>query len=629
MFCSRYKPKNYKKQDSDLCLSYLNDDLSEQNIELKLDDFKKYIINKNDLAFDLLAIAIYVYIADRRTYRGNLYSTFDPNWNQELEFYVPVSKPSFWKQRKIRELLEEMFHFAIGHSYKFNFVKDEVNSKQLFIEDIHQDQVEQLQCDCISLFSGGLDSLASTLDLLIENKKKPLLLAHETAGKLKTYRNNIFRELNQNFNELKKWELKIQSKRLEEEPKGKQESSQRSRSILYACLGLGFAKCLNIKEVYLSDNGIVTFNLPSTESNKSTQLTRSTNPKLIELINSLSTQMWKDKAPQLENLLLWKTKADVVQKIIDYGYKKLVSQTTSCVDTQFNSYEKPFCGECSQCFERRFAVELCSIDEIKKYKFDIFKDSLDRSMVAKTHYENFFRRADFFIENQKNLIAIYKQFPQISDYCASGGNEQEFLQRVTNLYIQHAQELQKVLGSKGNLIIDRNFASNSLLDIEYRKRLYIENREEYVSMNNNAEVVQSEKPFKLIVPSIPNVKRTRTMPFTLNIAKTNQTLFLKREIIPLSETNVNILYKLFLSPTNAISYSTLKYGKHDELNNDEASTAIAQNKKQINKNIQDTSKKVRYTLPPKFTSMDNQQGFGYRINKDFYHRTRPISSSGE
>jgi hypothetical protein len=386
---------------------------------------------------------------------------------------------------------------------------------------------------------------------------------------------------------------------------------------------------LNIKEVYLSDNGIVTFNLPSTESNKSTQLTRSTNPKLIELINSLSTQMWKDKAPQLENLLLWKTKADVVQKIIDYGYKKLVSQTTSCVDTQFNSYEKPFCGECSQCFERRFAVELCSIDEIKKYKFDIFKDSLDRSMVAKTHYENFFRRADFFIENQKNLIAIYKQFPQISDYCASGGNEQEFLQRVTNLYIQHAQELQKVLGSKGNLIIDRNFASNSLLDIEYRKRLYIENREEYVSMNNNAEVVQSEKPFKLIVPSIPNVKRTRTMPFTLNIAKTNQTLFLKREIIPLSETNVNILYKLFLSPTNAISYSTLKYGKHDELNNDEASTAIAQNKKQINKNIQDTSKKVRYTLPPKFTSMDNQQGFGYRINKDFYHRTRPISSSGE
>jgi hypothetical protein len=217
----------------------------------------------------------------------------------------------------------------------------------------------------------------------------------------------------------------------------------------------------------------------------------------------------------------------------------------------------------------------------------------------------------------------------LGELIFSGGNEQEFLQRVTNLYIQHAQELQKVLGSKGNLIIDRNFASNSLLDIEYRKRLYIENREEYVSMNNNAEVVQSEKPFKLIVPSIPNVKRTRTMPFTLNIAKTNQTLFLKREIIPLSETNVNILYKLFLSPTNAISYSTLKYGKHDELNNDEASTAIAQNKKQINKNIQDTSKKVRYTLPPKFTSMDNQQGFGYRINKDFYHRTRPISSSGE
>jgi hypothetical protein len=434
-------------------------------------------------------------------------------------------------------------------------------------------------------------------------KKKPLLLAHETAGKLKTYRNNIFKELNQNFRELKKWELKIQSRRLEEELHTKQESSQRSRSILYACLGLGFAKCLNIKEVYLSDNGIVTFNLPSTESNKSTQLTRSTNPKFIELINSLSSQIWNAEAPQLENLLLWKTKADVVQKIIDYGYKNLISQTTSCVDTQFNSYEKPFCGECSQCFERRFAVELYSIDEKEKYKFDIFQDSLDKSLVAKTHYENFFRRADFFRDNNKNLIAIYKRFPQITEYCPLDSNEQEFLQQVTNLYVQHAHELQKVLGSKGDLIINRNIEPNSLLDIEYRKRLYIENREDYLPMNNNADFIQSEKPFILFTQG--------------------KVLYVRKGEVKISTKQFETVHTLFQTPQEYLSYSVLLDGKHSESNNDAYSSAMQTQKREINREIKKTSQSQCFELIKNFSAFKNKAKWGYKIDEWFFVRIQP------
>lgn len=138
VFCSGYKPKDYKKQDSDLSLSYLNDELLKQNIDLKFEDLKQYIISRDDYAFDLLVIAIYVYIADRRSYRGDLYSIFDPKWNQEFEFYIPVSKPNFWKQKHIKESLEEVFHFTIGHNYTFHFVKDEKKTNNSFFKTFNK-----------------------------------------------------------------------------------------------------------------------------------------------------------------------------------------------------------------------------------------------------------------------------------------------------------------------------------------------------------------------------------------------------------------------------------------------------------------------------------------------------------
>lgn len=58
VFCSGYKSKDYTKQDSDLCLTYLIDELSKQNIELGLDDLRQHIIHQDEFAFDLLVIAI-------------------------------------------------------------------------------------------------------------------------------------------------------------------------------------------------------------------------------------------------------------------------------------------------------------------------------------------------------------------------------------------------------------------------------------------------------------------------------------------------------------------------------------------------------------------------------------------
>ena len=118
-----------------------------------------------------------------------------------------------------------------------------------------------------------------------------------------------------------------------------------------------------MKDVYLSDNGIVSFNLPFTGQNQGTLNTRSTNPKLIYYINQLSLLLWEKEAPQIENLLLWHTKADVVKGLQKYNKAKLLSDTVSCVDTINSGNVEKFCGICSQCIDRRFAIEYADISE--------------------------------------------------------------------------------------------------------------------------------------------------------------------------------------------------------------------------------------------------------------------------
>jgi len=70
-----------------------------------------------------------------------------------------------------------------------------------------------------------------------------------------------------------------------------------------------------------------------------------------------------------------------------------------------------------------------------------------------------------------------------------------------------------------------------LLSIEYRKSLYLKNSQEDSERNNNIDITYEEKSFELV---IPGKKKTRKKPFRINITQTNQTLFVKDKLVPLS-----------------------------------------------------------------------------------------------
>lgn len=465
IFCEDYINSDIYDPESDLQLKFNTLDSDNHNLDINFDVFTKAVINKDSMAFDLLRIAIYVYIADSLTPRGTNKDALDEEWKTDLNFYIPVLNPDFWNKQEIKELLKKTLDFAVGHSYTFEFSQWNENKAQLFL-DLFKDNNVNHGFDCISLFSGGVDSLYSAIKLL-EDKKKPLLISHRSTPKLQGKRKTLVEELNKTYQpKLSHWEIKINRKK---DPV--QDRNQRSRSFLYACIGIAFAKCLNLTDVYLSDNGIVSFNLPFTGQNIGTKNTRSTNPKLIYYINQLALMLWDNEVPQVENLLLWHTKADVIKGLQKYNKAKLLSDTVSCVDTYNFTDEEKFCGICSQCIDRRFAVEHSNISDDEdpryRYKKNIFTDEL-KAGHGKTHAENYYRNAEIILKSTDDeFFACYQG--KLLEYHPDNEDEQEFFENALKLHKKHSKEVYDTVNNFGSELRLGNLPENCLVSFAFRE----------------------------------------------------------------------------------------------------------------------------------------------------------------
>jgi hypothetical protein len=86
---------------------------------------------------------------------------------------------------------------------------------------------------------------------------------------------------------------------------------------------------------------------------------------------------------------MFKTKAEVVSLIGNYGGGDLIGLTCSCSHPMFHAKTKWHCGACSQCIDRRMAVFAADLDQHDAeydYEIDVFrgprKDGYDKNMAV-------------------------------------------------------------------------------------------------------------------------------------------------------------------------------------------------------------------------------------------------------
>lgn len=316
---------------------------------------KKTCFPIDHLAWDFAVIAAGVIVADQAVHRSH-----SPNgWTRVIEVEIDVLNPQAWI--RVTPLLKRALGFLTGDHWHLNFTKGLTVCPQT-------DSPKRLPHDCVSLLSGGLDSLIGAIDLKSQSYN-PYFVSQKARGdsaKQVDYARMISGNDQSHFQFGETVHL----------PKGmKADTSHRSRSILFLAMGIvaacGTAKYPTLKKsqkipLFVPENGFISVNVPLTPTRLGSHSTKTTHPYFMKMIQTVLDEI--GLKVELRNPYQWKTKAEMIKNC---GNKKLLDRliftSTSC-----GRYARTYthCGRCVPCIIRRSAIYACYRNDKTVYRFE-------------------------------------------------------------------------------------------------------------------------------------------------------------------------------------------------------------------------------------------------------------------
>jgi hypothetical protein len=398
---------------------------------------------------DFLRIAAVVYRADTKVQRWTETDAFADKWKRSFTMVIPVLDLEFWRSQSIADSLALMLSFLTGDRFTFRFIERHRNQPHTqFFKELTEEKQETT--NTVIAFSGGADSLAAVIDAL-QSGRRPILAGHQPAPKIGLRQENLVTLLKQRFPESHISLLKLVVNRQSQGVKRNhdyKEFSQRSRSFLYVALLSAAAKMLEIDDIRLCDNGVVSVNLPQSGQNLGTFLSRSTHPKYLADAQKFIREVTERSNLTLQNTLLFKTKKEILEIINQSGNPDLIQETVSCAHTETSTNLQPHCGVCTQCIDRRFASIAANLEEhdLKaKYEKDIFDQALT-TPESKAHSENYIRFA-MKLEKLETLEAFFETYPELYD-CLPDTHSGQIAQEIFHLFQRHQRAVNQALEKK-------------------------------------------------------------------------------------------------------------------------------------------------------------------------------------
>lgn len=312
---------------------------------------------------DLLSIALAVTAADSFVPRDQA----DDGWGRELKIIVPVRDVAPWLS--VRTTLEALLSFLSGDTWSFEFVTGGEEPPALAAIRSHQRRVDLSAGDLVSLFSGGLDSSISTIELLAQGGR-PILVSHAYTGD-QTVQTNVASAL----------PVAVPHASVNVWPTSDlaSEISMRSRSFLFLAIAAMVADCKSkLKgggpiELRVPENGLIALNAPLTPRRLGSHSTRTTHPHYLALLQTLFDNV--GIAAVLNNPFELLTKGEMVGRFQgDPTFIKIASGTVSCGKWKRKSQQ---CGRCVPCLIRRASLYAGDVEDRSGYQNELLKDVLD------------------------------------------------------------------------------------------------------------------------------------------------------------------------------------------------------------------------------------------------------------
>lgn len=299
------------------------------------DVIRRRKLSPSPRSWDFLSIALSVVCADTAGHRKQS----PDGWTREFDLSIAVIDPEFWESQA--ESIQKTLNFLTTDRWFLHFSEGGYYPKPPKAEKV-------FDADCLTLFSGGMDSLIGAIDL-VNDGRKPVTISQVVQGdqaKQKLFPQKIQRDI----------ESLVMSHKAKV-PNGETPASQRSRSIAFLAYAALAASSLTDGhgpqvDLVVSENGFISLNTPLTPMRVGSLSTRTTHPTYLSGIQAIF-----DAAGiglNIDTPYALKTKGEMLSECKNQTLiNELAHQSTSC--GRFLLFKKTHCGRCVPCLVRRAA----------------------------------------------------------------------------------------------------------------------------------------------------------------------------------------------------------------------------------------------------------------------------------
>lgn len=312
---------------------------------------------------DFLTIALAVTAADAFVQR----SASEDGWSRQITLELPLHEPNRWLP--IKKELERALHFLSGDMWNFEFQTGGHPPPVPYSRRDRFHLVRLRELDCVSLFSGGLDSAIGVIDLLTQGRA-PLMVSHAYKGD-KKHQNQIAEALK---GRRSRFEVNADPHLYA----GEMDITMRTRSLnflAFAAVGASAVQIVSQKnkvDLFVPENGFISLNPPLTPRRIGTLSTRTTHPHFIASIQDIFSAT--DISCEIINPYQFKTKGQMIDECEDRPLlTSIVDSTVSCSHWKRSNQQ---CGICVPCLVRRAALHYSGVNESTNYAFNSVSDVL-------------------------------------------------------------------------------------------------------------------------------------------------------------------------------------------------------------------------------------------------------------
>lgn len=365
-----------------ICRIHNDDNFTKENSDSTVDLFSKaqyhytfWDKNKRKLyqcgqfsnaAIDLLYVSLMVYYADRRVIRMQE----DDAWTRQIKLYIPVLEIDKWNENK--ELLEKMLSFLSGDVWTFEFRKRELSPKEEKARTGMQRQKKKYQPKAICMLSGGLDSFIGAIDIL-NAEKDVWFVGHYGGGKgVISYQKNVINKLVAQYKLSFEQFFNFFAAPVKPDKNTPMEDTTRTRSFMFFAHAIILGSATDKgTTLYIPENGLISLNIPLTNTRLGSSSTRTTHPYYMGLLQQLLINL--GIKIKLNNPYQFKTKGEMIAECKDPVFLKAnISDTMSCSHPDLGRYERDahpsHCGNCLPCIIRRAAIEHAYQNDTSTYR---------------------------------------------------------------------------------------------------------------------------------------------------------------------------------------------------------------------------------------------------------------------